>query len=114
MLTECFRAQSEGQVPLGRAADGRSVYTPFRPSVVQLAHLVTPFLDEVNTEADTLPLPRGITLSLCAHNGQLQISLSATYARRFRRVYGYIAEIKLRCPHPNTFLISFRFGVSSC
>ena len=114
MLIKCFRAQSEGQVPLGKAANGRSVYTPFRPSVAQLAPLVTPFLDEVNKEADTLPLPRGITLSKCAHNGQLQISLSSTYARRFRRVFGYIAEIKLRCPHPNTFLVFFRFGVSPC
>ena len=102
MLIERSRAQSAGQVAFGKAADGRAVYTPFRPSVVQLAHLVTPFLDEVNTVADTLPLPRGVTLAKCAFNKKLQISLSEVYARRFRMVFGYIAEIKLCCHLPNS------------
>ena len=94
-LSEHFRAQAVGMAPLGRSADGRSVFKSFRPSVTQLSHLLTPFLDSVATAGDVLPLPRGIALALCASNNQLQLSLSPTYARRFRRVYGYIAEIKL-------------------
>ena len=81
--------------PFGKCADGRFVYKSFRPAITQLAHLMTPFLDSVATAGDVLPLPKGMTLSLCAANEQLQISLSETFARRFRRVFGFIAEIKL-------------------
>ena len=92
---EMFRAQAPGQLPFGKAADRRDVFKSFRPTVVQLAHLMTPFLDKVDTAADVLPLPKGISLSLCGENDQLRISLSEVYAKRFRRAYGYIGEIKL-------------------
>ena len=75
MLADCFRRQSPGQAPLGKSADGRFVYMSFRPTVFQQAHLMTPFLDERATAGDVLPIPRGFTLSKCAFNGQLQISL---------------------------------------
>ena len=100
MLDGCFKPQTQGQVPLGKAADGRFVYGSFKPSVVQFSHLLTPFLDGIDSPCDVLPLPRGMTLSKCDFNGQLQITLSDTYARRFRRVYGYVTEIKLDLTAP--------------
>ena len=47
-----------------------------------------------------------------ADNNQLQLQLSDTYAGRFRRCYGYVAEIKLSstgrgatpCPYPNSWI----------
>ena len=77
---------------------------------MQFSHLLTPFLDDIAKPCDVLPLPRGTTLSKCSFNGQLQISLSDTYARRFRRVYGYVADIKLVLPTP----FFFPFLVTGC
>ena len=95
MLANCFRAQAEGQPPFGRSADGRNVFVSFRPSVIQFAQLVTPFLDETATSCDVLPISKGFTLSKCAANDQLQLSLSDVYTRRMRMLYGYVVEIKL-------------------
>ena len=97
MIAECFRPQEPEQPPFGRSADGRYVYKSFCPSVAQLAALLTPFLDERATAADALPIPRGFHLAKSTAYGQLQLSLSEAYARRFRRVFGYIGEIKLGC-----------------
>ena len=107
-LMEMFRAQAPGQLPFGKAADRRDVFKSFRPTVVQLAHLMTPFLDKVDTAADVLPLPKGISLSLCGENDQLRISLSEVYAKRFRRAYGYIGEIKLELLYLGRFYFSSR------
>ena len=95
MMAECFRAQEQNQLPIGKSADGRSVFLPFCPSVLQLSHLVTPFLDQKATAQDLLPIPKGFVLARCAANGQLQIALGEAYARRFGRVFGYIGSIKL-------------------
>ena len=68
---------------------------PFRPSVVQMAHLMTPFLDDKATVGDALPLPKGIQLIKCKANDQLQVMVSEVFSRRMRRVFGWIAELKL-------------------
>ena len=95
MADACFRPQEPNQPPFGKSADGRNVFASFCPSVVQFAHLLTPYLDGKATVAHALPIPKGFTLSLCAANEQLQLSLSDAYARRFTRVFGYIGKIKL-------------------
>ena len=72
-------------------------------------------MDEVATAEDTLPLSRCITLSRCAANNQLQLSLAETFARRFRKAYGYIAEIKLGLaffPDDPKYLETKNFGVN--
>ena len=95
MLSACFVASSPQKLPIGAASDGRPAYAPFRPSVAQLAHLLTPHLDGVARVGDALPLPRGFSIVKSYFNGQLQLVLSETYAGRLRPVYGFIGEIKL-------------------
>ena len=95
LLTKCFRPSAPDQLPIGKAADGRQVFAPFRPSVLQQAQLMNPFLGEKATVADAIPFPPGISMAKCKANGQLQVFLSPPYAGRMRKVYGYIGEIKL-------------------
>ena len=94
-MAECFRPKDAASPVLGKSADGRNVYSPFCPSVLQLAQLVTPFLDNVATAAHLLPIPKGFVITRCEANQQLQLVLSEAYARRFGRVFGYIGAIKL-------------------
>ena len=63
--------------------------------MVQLALLLAPHLDGFEAAGDALPLPRGMTIAKCADNGQLQLVLADAYARRLRRVFGYVGEVKL-------------------
>ena len=100
MIAACFNDSAPQQLPLGRSRDGRDVFASFCPAVAQLALLLTPHLDGVATAGDVLPLPRGMSIVLNANNGQLQRILADVFARRFRRVYGYIGEIKLVLPSP--------------
>ena len=100
MIAACFEATAPQQLPIGTSADGRHVYAPFRPTAAQLAHL-----DGIARAGDVLPLPNGMTLVKSGFDGQLQLILSETYARRLRRAYGYIGEIKLVW-----FITLFSFG----
>ena len=97
IAANCFRAQAPGQAPFGQAAGGLDVYAPFCPSVSQFSLMIPPFLDGKATLADVLPLSRGMSITKCEANNQLQLSLSDTFTRRMRRVYGYIGEMKLSC-----------------
>ena len=76
MRAACFRAQEANQLPLGRSDDGRNVYAPFRPTVIQLSRLLTPFLNDIAGLGDALPFPRGFTPSKCEASGQLQLARS--------------------------------------
>ena len=95
MLAAFFNAAAPKQLPQGTCDDGRYVYASFRPSVAQLAHLLTPHLDGISTVAQAIPFPRGMRLIRNAWNNQLQLVVAEVYARRMRRAYGFIGELKL-------------------
>ena len=95
MLAACFKPATPDSPAYGRADGGLPVYASFRPSVAELAYFLTPHLDGKATVADALPLPKGMRIALNPVQKQLQLFLSETFARRMRKVYGHIGEIKL-------------------
>ena len=60
-----------------------------------MEHLLTPHLGGIAGQAYLLPLPPGMTLNKIDVDGQPQIGLGDSFARRMRRVFGYIGEIEL-------------------
>ena len=83
------------RIPFGFAASGLEVYTPFRPSCVYLDNVLTTL---AQTSADPnlhLPLSDGMVFFPSAGDGQLQLVSDDIFARRYRRVFGYVGEIQL-------------------
>ena len=79
MIADCFTAASPHQLPLGKSTDGRNVCHPFLPTVVHLAHLLTPHLDGVDGRSD-IPLPLGMSLSKSDVIRQLPLALNASHS----------------------------------
>lgn len=95
MVAHFCTASPPGQLPIGLACDGRPVSHPFRPSTVQLSHLLSPHLDGIAGQSDLLSLPPGMSLSEFDGNGQLQLTAADAISRRMRKDSGYIGEIKI-------------------
>lgn len=77
----------------GISAAGGPVYTPFRPICIYLANALTTLA--ANAADPNLHLPLSDGMQLSPGNGQLQLVLGDIFARRYRRVFGYIGEIQL-------------------
>lgn len=80
--------------PIGTSAFGSTVFAPFRPSPMFLANTMHS-LDLGTADPNRhIRLPHGMSFTRAA-NAQLQLALSNAFARRLRRVLGYVAEIQL-------------------
>ena len=100
----------------GFSASGQPVYTPFRPSCVYLANVLTSLAASSADPNLQLPLSDGMQLLPSAGNGQLQLHLDDIFARRHRRVYGYVGEIQLHTTGAGTVtpFTSTKFFMEVC
>ena len=81
--------------PIGLTPAGAPVYAPFQPSVASLAALLTPFLRTAVGLDRALPLPAGLELIRAPDDSQTQLKPSSFFDSKNRRIFGYVAEIKL-------------------
>lgn len=72
---------------------GSRFLPPFRPSCVYLANALST-IDADSADPNVL-LPLSDGMQLLPGNGQLQLHLGDIFARRYRRVFGYVGEIQL-------------------
>ena len=79
--------------PYGAAASGKAVYFPFRPSAASISLLLTPYLR--NSLGLTGALPKGLHLMRPPDESQIQLRVAPLFAKKTRRTFGYVAEIKL-------------------
>ena len=79
-----------------RSASNRPFFAAYRPSVLSLASALTHLKGspEVQIEA-FVPVPDGMYFAENCATGQMQLILNPMYARRFRRIFGYVDEIRL-------------------
>lgn len=118
-------AYGDARAEIGLSALGRPVYSPYRPTVVSLASELTHLKESPEIQVEMcVPVPEGMSFAGNSATGQLQLSLNPMYARRFRRVSGYLGEIRISlmrrarfrgtprffsCFHSDSFLLD-RFG----
>ena len=82
--------------PIGLTSSGTAVYASFQPTVASLALALTPALSDMTLDlTPVLPLPAGLELMRSPEGRQLQLQVSAFFASKLRRIYGYVAEIVL-------------------
>ena len=118
MITPCDSLVAENfdgslREAFGFTASGQPVYTPFRPSCIYLANALTTIA--ANSADPNLQLPLSDGMQLLRGDGQLQLHLDDIFARRYRRVFGYIGEIQLHTAGAGTVtftLNSYPFFVS--
>lgn len=79
---------------IGRAAANRCVYDPYRPSALSMDNELTHLRDGGNPVGLHLAGPAGMSFGANPSTNQLQVRLPSPYARRFRRVFGYVGEIQ--------------------
>ena len=82
-------------VPIGLAANGTPVFASFQPSVASLAISLTPHLKTLTDIGAVLPLPTGLQLVRSPDLKQIQLKIAPFFARKMKRVFGYVAEIVL-------------------
>ena len=80
--------------PVGFSAFIQPVYSPYRPTARQLANEIPRLLKSVVNVASSIPSTDGFEFRGAA-NSQLQLTISGKYARRRRRVFGYVGDIQL-------------------
>ena len=85
---------ADTMVPLGMTANGGIVLSSFQPSVASLAIVLGPHLKRNTDISNLFPLPAGLSLKR-SDTLQLQLRLAPFFARKLKRVFGYVAEIKL-------------------
>ena len=86
--------------------------SPYRPSVLSQASYFTALADSPEIQPEVIiPVPDGMSYATNADTKQLQLTVGSMYARRFRRVFGYVWGIQLSAvakgsvPLPPTFFI---------
>ena len=95
----------------------------FQPTVGSLAIALTPFVRNTHSLEGALPLPAGLSLirSPDSLGHQIQLKVAPLFAKKMRRTFGYIAEIKLTdgegCDNPAHLQIvtkvPWRYGPSA-
>ena len=104
--------------PIGFTADNSPVFPPCRPTVRKLADQIPGWLRPGVDLATVIPVPAGFSF-IWGRNAQTQLVLSGAYARRFRRISGYVGDIQLSVEARGTTtptqlqvvtLISWRYG----
>ena len=86
-----------GSPELGFDAGGPPVFGSYRPTVRSLAGRIPAWLRSGVNLLSAIPVPSGFSFGLGANPGkpQLQLTLDGGYARRYRRVFGYVGDIQL-------------------
>ena len=79
---------------IGHTAAGAAVFAPFRPTPLSLANTLNQVAAAGADAMRHIPLPTGMMFTHAA-NTQLQLVLTEPYARRHKRVFGYVGEIQL-------------------
>ena len=79
-------------VPLGMSANGGIILSSFQPSVAALAIVLGPHLKRNTDISNLFPLPVGLSLKR-SDTLQIQLRLAPFFARKLKRVFGYVAEI---------------------
>ena len=95
MAANAHAKASNQKPPLGWKEDGSQAYERYRPDFLEFAGDCVKagcFLEQAVPLEKTTPLPSGMKLSKAGN--QLLLSVTDIHALRFRRVYGFIGEIK--------------------
>ena len=79
---------------IGHTAAGAAVFAPFRPTPLSLANTLNQVAAAGADPMRHAPLPPGMMFTHAA-NTQLQLALTEPYARRHKRVFGFVGEIQL-------------------
>ena len=82
--------------PFGFAADGPPVFAPYRPTIRKMAGQIPAWLRSGIDLSTAIPIPAGLPFSRGEKN-QPHLTLPGSYARRFRRIFGYVGDIQLSC-----------------
>ena len=81
---------------IGRSASNRPAFAPYRPSVLSEASDLAALADSPEIQPEVItPVPDGMEFASNSATTKLQLQLNPMYARRFRRVFGYVCEIQL-------------------
>ena len=78
---------------LGRSQFGVMVTRYFRPTQKKLADLYCQAERTATPPNQAVPVPQGMSVEWVGRD--LTLTLSAEWAAQYRKVYGYIADIKL-------------------
>ena len=81
--------------PIGILPSGTPVSASFQPTVASLSISLTPFLSTAVGLSKALPLPSGLSLMRSPDDKQTQLKLEPFFAKKLRRVFGYVAETTL-------------------
>ena len=98
---------------LGLSALNRPAYSPYRSSVLSQAAAFTRQAASPEIQPEVIiPVPDGWSFAKNADTNQLHVSVGPLYARRSKRVFGYVGEIALSAaakgsalPTPCSFLL---------
>ena len=73
------------------------MFRSFQPSVGSLAIALTPFVRNTHDLTGALPLPEGLSLQRPPDKvgHQIQLRVAPLFAKKMKRTFGYIAEMKL-------------------
>ena len=82
-------------VQLGLRANGAQAVRPYAPSLLQLSVELAEALADSPDLHDDIPIPAGMKLVKPTAHRQFQLELSEAFMSRFRRIYGYVGEIKM-------------------
>ena len=82
-------------MPIGVDLNGKPVLAPFQPTAGSLAILLAPYLRNSLDLSAALPLPKGLKLIRPPDATQIQLRVAPVFARKFRRTFGYVGDIKM-------------------
>ena len=94
---EVTAASTPDRPQIGTTAEGMPVYKSFQPTAGALAVMLTPFVRNTHSLEGALPLPTGLKLQRSPDRvgHQIQLRTAPLFAKKMRRTFGYVAEIKL-------------------
>ena len=104
--------------PIGVSAQNAPVYAPYRHTERQLASDLSRMISDGENVGAHIPAPDGVEFR-GASKSQLRLTISGNYARRRRRVFGYVGDIQLETEARGTTapahlqidaIISWRYG----
>ena len=96
------------RLPIGLTSSDIAFFDPYRPTILSLANELEQLGIYEKGANRFIPAPSGFSLATSAGDNQLQLVLSESYTRRFRRVFGYIADIQMPLPAPAQLLVDFQ------
>ena len=82
-------------VQLGELANGRWAVRSYTPSLLSQSVQFQEALQDSPALCDDIPIPKGMQLTHPTDKRQCQLILDEAFASRFRKIFGYIGEIKM-------------------